>query len=65
MSDTPETDAFQSSGKAHYMALHFARKLERERDEARRERDSWEKVAISTQKNLDACCLAKWRTRNE
>ena len=35
MSDTPETDAFQSSGKAHYMACHFARKLERERDEAR------------------------------
>jgi hypothetical protein len=39
MSDTPETDAFQSSGKAHYMALDFARKLERERDEARAERD--------------------------
>ena len=35
MNNTPETDAFQSSGKAHYMALDFARKLERERDEAR------------------------------
>jgi hypothetical protein len=37
MSDrpTPETDAFLASGKAHYMAGEFARRLERERDEAR------------------------------
>jgi hypothetical protein len=35
--NTPETDAFAQSGKAHYMALDFARKLERERDEARAE----------------------------
>lgn len=41
MSDTPETDAFQSSGNAHYMACHFARKLERERDEARTELEMW------------------------
>ena len=27
---TPRTDAFQSSGEAHYMACDFARKLERE-----------------------------------
>jgi hypothetical protein len=32
--NTPETEAFAQSGKAHYMALNFARKLERERDEA-------------------------------
>ena len=36
MSDTPETDAFQSSGKAHYMAVEFARRLERERDKWRK-----------------------------
>jgi hypothetical protein len=41
MSDTPETDAFQSSGKAHYMAIDFARKLERERDEARVQTAMW------------------------
>jgi len=40
MSDTPETDAFQSSGVAHYMAGEFARKLERERDEARGDLDN-------------------------
>jgi hypothetical protein len=33
--DTPETDAFQASGKGYYMACEFARRLERERDEAR------------------------------
>jgi energy-converting hydrogenase A subunit M len=33
--DTPETDAFQASGKGYYMACEFARSLERERDEAR------------------------------
>jgi len=27
---TPRTDAFAQSGKAHYMALNFARQLERE-----------------------------------
>jgi hypothetical protein len=37
MSDrpTPEVDAFQASGKGYYMACEFARRLERERDEAR------------------------------
>lgn len=34
---TPETDALSSNGKAHYMALDHARRLERERDEARAE----------------------------
>ncbi len=38
---TPETDAFQASGKAHYMACEFARRLERERDEAREESKMW------------------------
>ena len=35
LAPTPETDAFGEGGKAHYMALDFARNLERERDEAR------------------------------
>lgn len=41
MSDTPETDAFANQlrglGTGYYEALDFARKLERERDEARKE----------------------------
>jgi len=42
MSDTPETDAvIKNVGDGPYIAylVHFARKLERERDEARMERD--------------------------
>jgi predicted nucleic acid-binding Zn-ribbon protein len=36
---TPRTDAFQSSGKAHYMAGDFARKLERELTAMTEQRD--------------------------
>ena len=43
--DTPETDTFLISGKAHYMAGEFARKLERERDE-------WKAKFIQQNKDL-------------
>jgi len=56
MSDTPETDAYEASHWANGLAagdhlphmndLRFMRKLERERDEARAQRDAWEKVAL-------------------
>ena len=43
---TPETDAFAiklktTCGEKHWVPVDFARKLERERDEARAERDAW------------------------
>ena len=47
MSDTPYTDrrtySFTDEDGIHCEAIHaeFARKLERERDEARAERDEW------------------------
>jgi hypothetical protein len=46
MSDTPETDAQgYGDGRHPYVATDFARKLERERDEAIRARDVALKVA--------------------
>jgi hypothetical protein len=44
MSDTPETDAFMTrirgiDGDKHWVPADTARRLERERDKARRERD--------------------------
>jgi hypothetical protein len=58
MSDTrptPDTDAFQASGKAHYMACDFARKLERERDELAR----WKREQMLVESQWDAQAVAK------
>lgn len=47
MSDTPETDAacFPMNAKHPYVATEFARKLERERDKARKELEEYRSIA--------------------
>jgi len=48
--DTPETDALLagSTGYPHPMdAIELARKLEQERDEARKKADEWRDYAVS------------------
>jgi hypothetical protein len=49
-SDTPETDKLlaDATGYPHPMdAVDLARKLERERDEARKQADEWREYAVS------------------
>jgi len=62
MSDTPETDAeewTETNWKNACVTAKFARKLERERDEARRERDAWEKVAFLNAEKLGCLLFGK------
>lgn len=65
MSDTPETDAFDSKWDSYshpFEAIDFARKLERERDEAREELEEAQlclKKAI-TELDLASVEIFKW-----
>lgn len=60
MSDTPETDeiALHPATTAWVWREH-SRKLERERDKAREQRDAWEKVAISNAEKLGCLLFGK------
>lgn len=56
MSDTPETDAvIKNVGDGPYIAylVHFARKLERERDEAREELDRVRKELVASNRGAE------------
>ena len=64
MSDTPETDEIKSqiqegwsrsTGREAFEEL--ARRLERERDEARREAEKWRNRAFETQCEAEECPL--------
>lgn len=55
MNRTPETDRFfYKQGSWSDDTLNFCRKLERERNEAREQRDAWEKLAILNAEKLGA-----------
>jgi hypothetical protein len=60
MSDTPETDeaSFDYNAQAEYWVdAEFAKKLERERDEARRQASVWEKLASMSDSALNDWCV--------
>jgi hypothetical protein len=66
MSDTPETDAEWEELCSNFSRYRIAEKMktycqekERERDEARRERDAWEKVAILNAEKLGCLLFGK------
>jgi hypothetical protein len=57
MSDTPEIIETETGLKC--VTLQDYRELERERDEARQQRDAWEKVAISNAEKLGCLLFGK------
>jgi hypothetical protein len=56
-SRTPNTDDLARGN--HVVPTEWAEQLERERDEARRERDAWEKVAILNAEKLGCLLFGK------
>jgi hypothetical protein len=61
---TPETDAFRDNSFTDRVdetekLYDFAEKLERELDEAREQRDAWEKIALSNAEKLGALLFGK------
>jgi predicted nucleic acid-binding Zn-ribbon protein len=69
---TPRTDAFQSSGEAHYMACDFARKLERELAQSQEANaglmnacDALERELAEVTKQRDALAEALRSIKNE
>jgi len=64
MTPTPLTDAFAQSGKAHYMALNFARQLEREITELNERLIDRQKTLMTALVNLRAATRILTRCRD-
>ena len=68
MSDTPETDAEHAQFAMGGFTMDFCRRMERERDEAREERDKLKQLLAADSENVDAylgVCIERDEARTE